>query len=198
VEALNVIKRIKKLLLVMVVVYTVSFIIGYFTVPLGFYSTPEREEVIRNVLTQEPLKSVGQAIVLGDLLTAILLTFLTNFGVGAFLTTTLTGIFFPIPILVSIYRGWLIGLLYYEIFKSLPLTVVAVGTLIFEWGGYVLSSAVGVNIGLSLLFPSRYRLTNRFEAFKEAWKDAGRIYPIILVLLVVGAVWEVLGIHLLI
>lgn len=197
-EVLSAVRKLKRLLLVMAIVHIVFFTIGYYTVPLGFYSTLEREKLVGNIMVQEPLKSVGQAVVFGDISTAILLTFFTNLGIGAFLTTTLTGIFFPIPILVSTYRCWLIGLLYYGIFKNLQLTVVAVGTLIFELGGYVLSSAAGVNIGLSLLFPSRYKLINRFKAFNEAWKDAGRVYPLIFVLLAVSAVWEILGISLLI
>ena len=66
-------------------------------------------------------------------------------------------------------------------------------TLLLEWGAYVFSAAAGINISLSTIFPSRYQVDSRWIAFKEAWKDAGRIYVIVIILLALGAIWEMVG-----
>ncbi|UCF00038.1 MAG: hypothetical protein JSV82_02950, partial [Planctomycetota bacterium] len=61
-----------------------------------------------------------------------------------------------------------------------------------EWVTYVIGSVAGVNIGLSTLVPRRQGVTSRWKAFKLAWRDAGRLYIIILMVLAFQAVFEIL------
>ena len=158
-----------------------------------------RQLIFQTVQTEEPFKSISEAIIGGNLILAILFTFLVNLTIGAFLTTTLVGVIFFIPILITVFRGWVIGIAYYGIFDTPTSATLALGTLIFELGAYVFSGAAGINIGLSFIFPKRiYAALNRWEAFKEAWRDAARLYVIVIVLLALGAIWEIIGIFLLI
>jgi hypothetical protein len=42
--------------------------------------------------------------------------------------------------------------------------------------------------------PKRYGVQGRWAAFKTAWKNAARVYVIVVVLLALGAIWEMTGI----
>jgi len=75
--------------------------------------------------------------------------------------------------------------------------IVALGTLILELGAYVFSATAGINLSLSSIFPNRYFSESRKIAFKEALKDAGRLYIIVVILLILGAIWEMTGLYLL-
>ncbi len=69
-----------------------------------------------------------------------------------------------------------------------------VGTMILELGAYVFSGAAGIHIALAPIMPSRYGVQSRWAAFKIAWKDAARVYVIVVILLALGAIWEMTGI----
>ena len=63
---------------------------------------------------------------------------------------------------------------------------------ILEWSTYVIATAAGVNIGLSVIFPKKQGVSSRWQAFKCAWVDAGRLYMIIVLILAIQAVFEIL------
>jgi uncharacterized membrane protein SpoIIM required for sporulation len=67
------------------------------------------------------------------------------------------------------------------------------GTMILELGAYVFSGAAGINIAVAPILPRRYGVQSRWVAFKMAWKDAAKIYVIVIILLALGAVWEMTG-----
>lgn len=124
----------------------------------------------------------------------IIYTFLFNLIFGAFLSTTLPGVVFFLPILINIYRAWFVGVVFYGFTSSTVGGIVFLLTLLFEFGGYVFSSVAGIVIGLSLLFPKRYG-RDRKEALKVATKEAAYIYVMVVILLFLGAVWEMTTIH---
>ncbi|MEM3736784.1 MAG: stage II sporulation protein M [Candidatus Bathyarchaeia archaeon] len=205
-------RRLKKLLFITALIYFTSFASGYYTSyiasvgevsSISVVSDEILDELINTVLTQPPFTTVVEALQNRDLASAILLTFTVNLAGGAFLTTTLIGVI-PVlgvvaPSLVAFYRSFLVGLLYYGLLNSSPATAaVAVGTAVLELGAYVFSTAAGTNIALSILFPRRHNTESRKAAFKEAWKDAGRLFIIVVILLTLGAVWEMTGLYLLI
>ncbi len=159
------------------------------------------ELIIQSVPTSPVISPIIGALMGGNLALAIAVTFLVNLSFGAFATTTLPGV---IPLIggvgsiaLSGFRGFIIGVVYYEAFKvSIGYSVVALGTAILELGAYVFSAAAGINLSLSTISPKRYQVDSRWVAFKEAWKDAGRIYVIVIILLAFGAIWEMSGIYL--
>ena len=166
------------------------------------------ESMFKNISDSPIIGSIMSTLEGGNLVLAIAMTFLVNLSSGAFLSTTLPG---AIPLIggigsmaVSGFRGFMIGTIFTFTASVDPTGTIglgwmllATGTLILELGAYVFSAAAGINISLSTIFPSRYQVKGRWVAFKEAWKDAGRIYVIVVILLALGAVWEMSGIFIL-
>ena len=201
-ESLEASRKLKRLLLLVAGIYVVSFLLGYLMVHTQTPFAIELAEGVAQAATTSPILSpILGALMTGNVAFAVAFTFLVNLSVGAFATTTLPGLI-PLAggvgsVAVTGLRGFIIGAVYYYAFSvSVPYTILAMGTAILELGAYVFSAAAGINISLSAVFPRRYHVESRWVAFKEAWKDAGRIYLIVVILLALGAVWEMVGIYL--
>ena len=146
----------------------------------------------------KPIQDIAQAILDKNILYAITYTAVFNTISGAFLSTTLMGIIFPMPVLVMVERGLFIGLLYGDIPGNFFYYLVILGTIILEFGAYIISASLGVNIGLSLFWPKRFETKNRWKAFGKAWMEVFRVYPLIILILLISAVWEIGGLYLLV
>ena len=198
-EAAQAARGMKLLLVIVALLYVGSYLAGWYLVsvksPIAVEASLGLQE---SVLTQQPFTSILQSLQGGELVKAILLTFLVNLTVGAFLTTTLPGIV-PLvgslgTIIVTILRGFVIGIVYPEILSlSFGGFILGFGTLILELGAYIFSGAAGINIALAPIMPKRYGVLSRWAAFRVAWRDALKIYVIVAILLVLGAVWEMTG-----
>lgn len=132
----------------------------------------------------------------GNIPLQILYTFAFNLIVGAFFTTTVTGAAFFIPYMVAVWRGFVIGILTFGLIDTPTMAVAFYGTFILEFFAYSLSSAVGTDIGLSLIWPERKKQTSRKEALREALRDGADIYFLIIIILFIAAVWEITSLHL--
>jgi len=201
-------KKMKRLLYLVLIIYFISYIIGYFMITYNMPFALEMSESLLGDISENPIfKPVLEAIENRNLPFAIIYTFTVNLLSGAFLTTTLPGV---IPLLgaiisitVSAFRGFMIGMVFTLAASMISEVngfgwgILALGTLILELGAYVFSATAGINISLSTIFPSRYQTESRWVAFKEAWKDAGRIYILVIILLALGAIWEMGGIYIL-
>ena len=203
-EVVSTVSRVKRLLVLVALLYVLSYISGWYLVSTGSPSaTLIVGRIQQAVLTQRPFTTVIGALKGGNLPEAILFTFLYNLASGAFLSTTAPGII-PLlggafTIMVTLVRGFIIGLTYPEVLSSSTGGfVVGMGTLLLEMGAYVFSGAAGINIALAPLMPKREGTQSRSGAFKAAWKDAARLYVIVIILLALGAVWEMTGLLLLI
>jgi uncharacterized membrane protein SpoIIM required for sporulation len=195
-------KRMKTLLIFVAVLYIGSYLAGWYLISVKSLIAVQTSEALgQAVATQQPFTSILESLRGGELLTAILMTFLYNLTVGAFLTTTLPGI---VPVIgslgiaaVSFLRGFVVGITYPEILASNPAGfALGMGTMILELGAYVFSGAAGVNIALAPILPRRYGVESRWAAFKMAWKDAARVFIIVIILLGLGAIWEMAGLFL--
>jgi len=192
----------KALLVLVALLYIGSYLAGWYLISI---KSPIAVEISRglqeSVLTQQPFTSILQSLQGGELLKAILVTFLVNLTTGAFLTTTLPGIV-PlvgslITIAVTVLRGFVVGITYPEVLSSSPAGfALGLGTMIIELGAYVFSGAAGINIALAPILPRRYGTQSRRMAFKMAWKDTAKIYLIVVIFLALGAAWEMTGIFL--
>jgi len=195
-------KRMKTLLIVVALLYIASYVAGWYLISVKSPIAVQTSEAIgQAVLTQQPFTSIVGSLRGGELLSAILMTFLYNLTVGAFLTTTLPGIVPLIGVLgvaaVTFLRGFVVGITYPEILASNPVGLaLGMGTMILELGAYVFSGAAGVNIALAPILPRRYGVESRWAAFKMAWKDAARVFIIVIILLALGAIWEMTGLFL--
>jgi hypothetical protein len=193
-------KKMRLLVLFVALLYVISYLTGWYLISIKSPVAVETVQAISgSVLTETPFTIIIESLQAGQLVQAIMITFLVNLTSGAFLTTTLPGII-PLvgalgTIAVTLMRGFVIGVVYPEILaSSVAGFVLGVGTMILELGAYVFSGAAGIHIALAPIMPSRYGVESRWAAFKIAWKDAARIYVIVVILLALGAIWEMTGI----
>ena len=192
----------RRFLAFVTILYVVSYLIGWYMVNSQVPLAVQMKQGIHEaVLSEEPFVFVIDFLKRGQLLEAIVATFAVNFSIGAFLTTTLPGIIPFVGALaiaaVTLIRGFTIGVTYPDVLAASPAAfVLGMGTLILELGAYVFSGAAGINIATAPLFPRRYGVQSRIAAFKRAWVDAGRVFIIVAVLLILGAIWEMTGLFL--
>ena len=186
-----------------------SYIAGYIIIQIETPAVMELVEPIVDGISNNPVYiPIISALEKGNIAFAIAYTFSINLASGAFASTTLPGVI-PflgalITILMTGFRGFIIGMVFTlaasmtsEV-NGFGWAILVLGTLILELGAYVFSATAGINISLSTIFPGRYQTESRWIAFKEAWKDAGRIYILVIILLTLGAIWEMVGIYFLI
>lgn len=197
-------KRMRTLLLLVALLYIISYLAGWYLISIKSpIAVQTSQGITASVLTETPFTTIIQSLRAGDLVHAVLITFLVNLTSGAFLTTTLPGII-PLvgalgTILVTLLRGFVIGIVYPDLLSSSAGGfALGFGTMILELGAYVFSGAAGIHIALAPIMPKRLGVQGRWMAFKMAWKDAARIYVIVIILLAMGAIWEMTGIILLI
>ena len=193
-------KRMKILLVFVALLYVGSYLVGWYLISIKSPIAVEMVQGIsQSVLTEQPFTAILQSLKGGALVNAILVTFLLNLTTGAFLTTTLPGII-PLvgalgTIAITLLRGFVIGITYPEMLASSAFGfALGFGTMILELGAYVFSGAAGIYIALAPIMPRRYGVQSRWAAFKAAWKDAVRVYVIVVILLALGAMWEMTGI----
>ena len=208
-ESLRTAKKMKGLILLITVLYIISYFIGYIVIRIQLpFMQGFIEPMLEGISTNPIYTPIISAFENKNLAFAILYTFIVNLLGGAFASTTLPGI---IPLigaaisgLVTVFRGFMIGALFtyaasieIEAPVGIGWMIVALGTLLLELGAYVFSATAGINLSLSSIFPNRYFSESRKIAFKEALKDAGRLYIIVVILLILGAIWEMTGLYLL-
>lgn len=182
--------------------YVASFCVGYVAIGLSLpFAVDLRNSLLRVVSSEAPFTTVIETLRAGNLLTAILLTFVVNLTSGAFFSTTFPGV---IPFIGSVgislvtgYRGFSLGVIYHAVLSQSPaIFALGAGTLILELGGYVFSGAAGIALSLSTIFPERYGAESRWNAFKKTWTDIWRLYIVVVILLFAGAIWEMAGLFL--
>jgi hypothetical protein len=199
-QAIQAAERMRILLLFVALLYVGSYLAGWYLISISSPVAVETAQAISgSVLTETPFTTIIQSLQRGELVQAVLITFLLNLASGAFLTTTLPGII-PLvgalgTITITLFRGFIIGVTYPEILASSAVGfALGLGTMILELGAYVFSGAAGIYITLAPVMPRRYGVQSRWTAFKMAWKDTARIYVIVVILLALGAIWEMTGI----
>lgn len=196
-NAIGILKRLRSLIFIVLILTLVSLGAGFYMSQSSLGAVQDIKENLVNEIEQtKAIQDILKALLEKNVVYAVFYTTIYNSLFGAFLSTTLVGVFFPIPVLVMVERAFFIGLLYGDISGNIWYYFLLFGTILFEFGAYVISAAVGLNIGLSLFWPSKYKTRNRWKAFKLAWLDAFRVYPIIVLILFVSAIWEIVGIYL--
>lgn len=197
-EALRRLGRMQGLLQVMAVAYLVPMLLGASLVVAGAPGFRELQAAAESrVIQAEPIVTIARLLREGRLLAAITLTFAWNFGVAACLASTAIGVLFPLPPLLGLLRGFLIGVVFAGRIPLLSVHgLVMGGTFLLEIGAYVLAGALGMRIGLALL-PRRGQAPPLRERLGEALADLRHLLPVVAFLLLLGAIWENGGLFLL-
>lgn len=198
-ESFEAIRKIKYIIFMVIFLTLISLAAGfYFSNSQIGWIIDLKKMIVDQLENFGALETISDYLENGQVIQAILYTFGFNLVSGAFFATVLTGIIAPLPLIIMFERGVMIGLLYGDISGSIWYYIVFFGTLIFEFGAYVLSTAAGVNIGLSFWSPKRFGTKNRIEAFGRSWIEAGKVMILVAIVLFVAAVWEIGGLYLLI
>lgn len=190
-ESFQAARKLKNLIFFYSAAHIVFLIFGQWAVakkiPSALLIREEHLKEIQNLAYLKPLTGV----LANSLALKILYTFFFNLIFGAFLSTTITGAVFFLPYLIAVWRSFIVGVLFYGQTVNLGATAVFYGTFILEFGGYCLSSAVGTDIGLSILWPSRKGTKSRKVAFMKAIKNGAWLYVLVISVLIVAAIWEI-------
>jgi hypothetical protein len=154
-----------------------------------------RDRIVSNAWASSPtLRALDQ----GHPLTAAGLDFGGNSLAG--FTTTLAGYWAPAVYPVAIYRGWIGGIvsvgqkhrsrLKDSLERRYYLTVI-----LLQLVPYILAGGAGVNLGIARIRPAGdYAGPKWFGVPREACRDAGRIYLLVIPLFALAAVYEFLAI----
>ncbi len=189
------ISKLKRWVSVLIFVNISFFLLGYGMVEFGYPHVLEfRERQLHEIPSLPYLQPLLGALS-PYLSFKILYTFLFNLIVGAFVSTTLTGIVFILPLIITMFRAWFVGVVFHGFLTSPLFAIVFIGTFILEFGAYVLSASVGIRVGCALIFPERCYSLKRREAFVASLKDSFWVYIMVMILLFLGAIWEMTWLH---
>jgi uncharacterized membrane protein SpoIIM required for sporulation len=176
--------------------YGVSILIGMVMVHAGnTFALTYRDHLV-NQAAQSP---VALAATQGDNLRAALWDFAGNLVVGAApKTVSGFGIIFPYPMVA--YQGWVGGIVSVRGDHTSRLNdprsaVYYVLTLLLQVIPYSLAVGAGVNVGVALFRPPPYYQGQKWLGLfpKEALRDVGRIYALVIPLFLVASLWEFLS-----
>lgn len=197
-ETLRRLGRMQGLLQVMAVAYLVPMLLAASLVVAGAPGFRELQADLEGrVIQAEPIATIARLLGERRLLYAVALTFAWNFGVAACLASTAVGVLFPLPPLLGLLRGFLIGVVFAGRLRLFSLHgLVMGGTFLLEIGAYVVAGALGMRIGLALL-PRRGQAPLLRERLAEAFADLRHLLPVVALLLLLGAIWENAGLFLL-
>jgi hypothetical protein len=165
------------------------------------FNRPLQQELMENVLSsfsQGPLAPVWNAYSGGQLLAAIVLTFVVNLLIGSFVTITLPSLVIPFSgLLQGVVRAVLWGLLFSpptlevsgaELIQGL-LTFIL---LVMEGQAYVLTMLAATIQSQAFLFPQSVGTTSRRQGYRVGIKHSLHLYLLVVLQLAVAAIYEAL------
>lgn len=190
------IKRARDPILTVAGTYVISVLVGAIMVHAGnTFALTYRDRLV-GAAQQD---SIGQAVRRGDNLRAALSDFAGNLILGA-MPKTLSGfgIIFPYPWVA--YQGWIGGIVsvrgdHSSRLNDLHSAAYYLLTLLLQLLPYSLAIGAGVNVGISLFWPPVYYQNQKWLNLfpKEALRDLGRIYALVIPLFLAASLWEFLS-----
>ncbi|WP_025859227.1 stage II sporulation protein M [Pseudomonas sp. CHM02] len=137
-------------------------------------------------------KMAGDIYASKNLPLAMAITFLVNLGVAVGMTT-LPSLLIPFAgIALTLYRGFLWGVMFSPIGADRATLIPHSLTLLIEGQAYVLAAFAVYVQGRMWLWPHRYGLGSRWDGYKAGVRATGRLYLLVTLALLIGAVYEAL------
>jgi hypothetical protein len=151
-------------------------------------------QAVGQAFTQGPLAAVGNAYTGGQVLSAMILTFLVNLLLGSLIEMQLPSLIVPFSgILMGLFRAVMWGLLLAPSEPSLAGAMIPHSlTLLLEGQAYVLAMLAAYVHGRAFLRPAAYGLAGHGRGYVEGLRRSGWIYLLVVVFLAVAAVYEAL------
>ena len=170
-----------------------ALVIGMFVTAIF----PElQENAMQRVDAQLDQSGLGQAIVAayyGNVNPPLAagLTFLVNLVLGSFLTTTAPSLVVPFfGIAFSLYRAVEWGVLFAPIGPDAASLIPHYLTVLIEGQAYVIAAFATWVHGRLFLQPRRFGLASRGAGYRAGLLATARLYPLIIIVLLVGAIYE--------
>ncbi len=193
-SALETIKESRRAYIVLNLVYYGLVICGMIYVAFNPSLQQSLLELVGSAFTEGPLSAVGSAYTGGQVLRAMVLTFVVNLFLGSIAVITLPSLVIPFSgLLTGAYRAVLWGLLLSPTTPVLRLVMIPHSlVLILEGQAYILAMLAAYVQGKAFLWPRSVGATTRRQGYGVGVKLSVRIYGLVVLLLAVAAIYEAL------
>jgi hypothetical protein len=193
-SALEPIKESRRAYIVLNLVYYGLVLCGMIYVAFNRSLQQSLLELVGSAFTQGPFSVVGSAYVGGQVLQAMVLTFVVNLFIGSIAVITLPSLVIPFSgLLTGAYRAILWGLLLSPTTPVLRWVMVPHSlVLILEGQAYILAMLAAYVQGRAFLWPCSVGVTTHRQGYGLGVKRSVRIYLLVVLVLAVAAVYEAL------
>ena len=189
--------RARRSIVTIACTYALSIIVGIVTVHAeNKFALNYRDQLVDDAVQRNPITIAASQ---GYSIRAAFMDFAGNLTLGA-LPKTISGFAIIPPYPLVAYQGWIGGIVSVRNDHTSRLTsprsvLYYLLTLILQVIPYSLATGAGVNAGVSLFRPQPYYQGEKwFGIFpKEAVRDLGRIYKLVIPLFLVASLWEFLS-----
>lgn len=193
---LRALRRAKFGILTIGMTYVLAWGIGLAMVHAGNqFALGYMDRIVSNAWANSPiLHALGQ----GHPVVAAMLDFGGN-SLGGF-ASTIAGYWAPAAYPVALYRGWIGGIVSFDRKRRSRLWPPAerrhyLITIFLQLVPYILAGGAGVNLGIARVRPvGDYAGGKWLGVPKEAFRDAGRIYLLVILLFALASAYEFLAI----
>ena len=194
ISALRTIKEFRRAYIVLNLVYYGLVICGMVYVAFNPSLQQLLLEAIGSAFTEGPLSTVAGAYTGGQVMLAIVLTFVVNLTIASFLWITLPSLVVPFSGLVTgACRAILWGVLFSPSSPEMSTVMIPHSiTLILEGQAYILAMLAAYIQGRAFLWPATVDATTHGEGYRAGVKRSLRLYLLVAIVLAVAAVYEVL------
>lgn len=197
-DILRALTRARIPILTVALTYVVAVIVGIVMVHTGNrFALDTGDAIVKQAQTGATLTSFAQ----GGRVQAGLLDTLGNLLAAA--SSTVSGLAVVVPYPIFAYRGWVGGIVsvdgsHLSRFATASEAAYYLATLILQLIPYTLAGGAGVNLGLAFL---RHKPPYDGETYGETWlsipkealRDVGRIYLLVVPFFLIASLWEFLA-----
>ena len=197
-SALEAVKEFRRAYIVLNLVYYGLVVCGMVYVAFNSSLQQSLLELVGSAFTEGPLSAVGSAYSGGQVLWAMVLTFVVNLFLGSIAVITLPSLVIPFSgLLMGAYRAVLWGLLLSPTTPELRLVMIPHSlVLILEGQAYILAMLAAYVQGRAFLWPRSVGAATRRQGYGLGVKRSVRIYLPVVLLLAVAAIYEALEVSL--
>jgi uncharacterized membrane protein SpoIIM required for sporulation len=178
-------------------IYGLSILVGIVMVHAGnTFALTNRDQLVNQAVQHD---SATLAAIRGDDFEAALRDFAGNLVVGA-VPKTIMGFSIILPYPWVAYQGWVGGIVSVRGDHTSRLNdprsaAYYLLTLVLQVIPYSLAVGAGINVGVALFRPPPYYQGEKWLGIfpKEALRDVGRIYAVVIPLFLIASLWEFLS-----
>jgi hypothetical protein len=193
-SALETIKESRRAYIILNLVYYGLVVFGMVYVAFNPSLQQLLIDAVGNAFTEGVLSAVGSAYTGGQVLQAMVLTFVVNLFLGSIAVITVPSLVIPFSgLLIGAYRALLWGLLLSPTTPVLRWVMIPHSlVLILEGQAYILAMLAAYVQGRAFLWPHSVGAATRRQGYGVGVKLSVRIYLLIVLLLALAAVYEAL------